>query len=661
MAQSLHPDFETTLPDTDYFFLGSGTLQAAIQWSRHPGATRLGLLIADPDQFARKWSTHLYHPEYGLSKTTPTLILDGVRYQPDETLQVVWYPDRLPGVTAMWQAGDVYVIERFVTSVEDPVLIREYTIGTDREFESIELEVALYANPALYDEFVGNDTMLGARGYESLLVRSFTSGVFHERTLRFPLERTEGMYQATIYYSLGDDPVLKPNRELLGKEVAYWEQCCARWTDANPSPLIHEIERVFSASAQGLRAAITMDGRFDASIWQYGYEWSGDASIACEAAVYSGQFEVARSVLANILTRLTISEGMAVESSRFRGGKDAELNNNGEILKACRTYLEWTGDRELIEAFYPRIQAIADYLLRPEYLNEETGLLMASRDIWERGEAMGILPGYDVSHQTFGILGLRDASWIAKQLDREDDRSRWSATAKRMRQSFLEHPTHSMIESGRIIKRRLLDGSIQTELTLANINSEFQKQFVPDGMPLASKGARIWEPDVSECFPICFGVVDPKSDVAKTTLDALDALWSQSWEGGGYGRYNVLSEPDSPGPWPFATMFMAAASLEAGNVMKAQRAINWLIERAGAGASWFEFYGDRPTPPLPPTGIVVWAWAQWITLVVKHLLVARVENDQLIITPRLGGFFGELRFRDSSVPIPNPASRGRLL
>ena len=71
----------------------------------------------------------------------------------------------------------------------------------------------------------------------------------------------------------------------------------------------------------GLRAAVADDGRFDASIWQYGYEWSGDASNVAEALVYSGQFEVARSVLENILTRLTIPEGMAMESSRFRGGQ----------------------------------------------------------------------------------------------------------------------------------------------------------------------------------------------------------------------------------------------------------------------------------------------------------------------------------------------------
>ncbi len=653
MPQSLHPDFKTTLPDTDYFFLGSGQIQAAIQWSRHPGATPLGLVLSDPTHFARKWSSHLFHPEYGLGKTMLTLILDGERYQPDENTKVVWFPGEIPGVTALWQAKNSFVIERFWTSIDEPVLVREITFESERQLTSAEVEIALFGNPALCSEFLGSSYGLSARGYDAVLVSTHAPGKFHERTLTVPLYQEGNVYRMAIMYSLGPDMPSVSLGQLTENETDYWRTTCLRWTEPHPHQLHHEIERLFTSSAMGLRAAVADDGRFDASIWQYGYEWSGDASNVAEALVYSGQFEVARCVLENILTRMTIPEGMAMESSRFRGGQDAELNNNGEILKACRTYLDWTGDREFIEVHYDRIAAIADYLLRPEFLHEETGMLVASRDIWERNAEVGILLGFDIAHQTFGILGLRDAANIAKAFSRMDDVERWTTAGKKMRQSFLEHPTHSMIENNRIIKRRLLDGSIQTELSIANIDKDFQKQFVPNGMPLATSGPKSWEPDISECFPIALGVIDPRSDVAKNTIEAMDLLWSQGWEDGGYGRYNVLSEPDSPGPWPLATMYVAAACLEAGDVERGQRAISWLIEKAGAGGSWFEFYGDRPTPPLPPTGILVWAWAQWITLVVKHLLGAQVKDDQLIIRPRLGGFSGELRFRDSSVPLPN--------
>ena len=35
------------------------------------------------------------------------------------------------------------------------------------------------------------------------------------------------------------------------------------------------------------------------------------------------------------------------------------------------------------------------------------------------------------------------------------------------------------------------------------------------------------------------------------------AKWNQAWTDGGYGRYHTSSEPDSPGPWPFASLFVA--------------------------------------------------------------------------------------------------------
>ena len=59
--------------------------------------------------------------------------------------------------------------------------------------------------------------------------------------------------------------------------------------------------------------------------------------------------------------------------------------------------------------------------------------------------------------------------------------------------------------------------------------------------------------------------VDPAGPVARKTLESLEELWNQRWTMGGYGRYHVSSEPDSPGPWPIASIFMARAYLEAGD------------------------------------------------------------------------------------------------
>ena len=81
----------------------------------------------------------------------------------------------------------------------------------------------------------------------------------------------------------------------------------------------------------------------------------------------------------------------------------------------------------------------------------------------------------------------------------------------------------------------------------------------------------------------------------------------------------------------------------------AMRAIDWLSHKARQGGSWFEFYGYRPTPPLPPTGIIVWGWAQFVTLVVKHILGAKPADGKLTFAPRLDGFTGQLRYKDELV------------
>jgi hypothetical protein len=46
-------------------------------------------------------------------------------------------------------------------------------------------------------------------------------------------------------------------------------------------------------------------------------------------------------------------------------------------------------------------------------------------------------------------------------------------------------------------------------------------------------------------LPIAFEFIDPKSALAQKRWH-LEALWNQRWNLGGYGRYHVTSEPDSP-------------------------------------------------------------------------------------------------------------------
>ena len=49
-----HPDIRTYLEGVDYFFIGNGLIQAAVQVCRSGEGTPLGLLIMNPDRFGPK-------------------------------------------------------------------------------------------------------------------------------------------------------------------------------------------------------------------------------------------------------------------------------------------------------------------------------------------------------------------------------------------------------------------------------------------------------------------------------------------------------------------------------------------------------------------------------------------------------------------------------
>ncbi|MEX2089603.1 MAG: hypothetical protein WEB62_07505, partial [Bacteroidota bacterium] len=199
-----------------------------------------------------------------------------------------------------------------------------------------------------------------------------------------------------------------------------------------------------------------------------------------------------------------------------------------------------------------------------------------------------------------------------------------------MKESFLRHPKFSLVDGGRFVKRRLATGEVQRTFEPPN------RQSMPKGMPLNVETTSYCDPDAANVLPIMLGVVDAKSPLATKTLESMEHLWNQRWTTGGYARYDVTSEPDSPGPWPFATMFIARSYFEAGNDEKVWRSLNWLLNvQGGKAGSWLEYYGDRPTPPLPPVGIVVWTWSEILMFFIHHMLGVRPNPRNLVVRPRL--------------------------
>ena len=383
----------------------------------------------------------------------------------------------------------------------------------------------------------------------------------------------------------------------------------------------------------GINSVISDHGMFDASIWQYGYEWGQDAAIVASACCYSGDFEVAESILLNILINLTNEEGRIAESSRFRDGELAELNANGAVLLALRDYVQATGDIALVEQNWQVIGDIASLLLQADNTHQ-SGLIHGRRDLWERLPWMGLQPGFDVATNTLCAEGLIAAAELATSVDSIQISHTWQKAGEMMRHAIIHHTSLSFVEDEKVIHRRLLDGSVQHDMIP---EAEYHdKRYVPY-LPneTTETTPHPCSPDSVSALPILYGIVDPVSELARTTLDHLhEHLWNPTGVGG-YGRSPLASDPDSPGPWPFVTAWMAETELKAGLTERAQETTEWLLKMAGRGGSWFEYYGERQSPPYPPVGIIVWGWAQYILLVVRGWMGIEFLENRLRIAPRL--------------------------
>jgi len=601
-----------------------------------------GLLLYRPGITTRVAGTLLYHPEQALARTAAVVIVDGLRYRPTfESLRVEWTEPVESGVIAVrWSAGALEVEEQF--TVEDETLVRSIRVranGATPAHCEIQVELALYANPLLFSRFTSGTHSLRASGYEAIALSTRPAGRTFERFI-------------TVSVPVGEAVVARYSVDRAGKreggntgEGGSSEHATAAFApQTSPDP----IARQCAIARTGLRAAVSSEGRFLASLMQYEFAWGLDAAMVASGAAMLGEGELAARVLRYTLDHLVNDAGMVAEADRFREGELAELNGNGALLRAVLDVAEWTRNFDLIGSRWDRITAVAEYLLRPEF-QHESGLLVNRRDFWERTPWMGVQRGAELGHQVFAVVGLRAAARLAGRFGTPEQQRRWSEAAAQIEEATLNSPTHRLVDSGFFIKRRGSDGAPQRNI--APDTGWFSADYAPYLPPESAEGSGPipWEPDAVTALPLVYGLVDPTSSTALDTLDRLEALWSPSL--GGYGRYNPAADIDSPGPWPFATMWVAAAQLEAGRIEDAARSIRWLLEVAAPGGAWPEFIGERATPPFPPVGIIVWAWAQWGVLTVRHMLGACIEGETLIVAPRIAGIALPLRVGNARLEI----------
>ncbi|MGH7491977.1 MAG: hypothetical protein ACREOO_06240 [bacterium] len=597
-----HPDVRTTLAGVNYFFLGNGYITAAIQVCTSGQGTPLGLLLMSPEVFGPKRNALSLDLQAGLTATMVQLHVRGeVFVALPSQVSASWQEQgHLPVVRVTWRSASYDICESFYCPDRSTSrLIRTISIkNTSPQTQTIRVQTGILADQ---------------------IKKDFTLAGSEEQTcfLEYRLA-PEGAAPTAVQLRWLEHTAPAPDAR------KYWQGVATVRSD---SPVLNHL---YQAARNQLHATIASSGRSDASFWQYNLEWARDQAMLVQGLTYSGQFERARTMLKRMLQELVTAEGDTVDSSRKRPAEEVELDQNGVLLHTMRTYVDWTGDLELAREHWPRIRAIANFPLKPVFRHPEVFLLHNQREFWERHSLFGIEDGMELMYQFYPSLGLNDAAYLARLLGCEQEARVWQASAESIKHAMLFDAKYALVDEGHFIKRRRLDGSIQTEAFLRDAAS------FPPGIPLRQPGPHYLNPDSSTALPIALEFVDPRGELAQNTLADLEQLWNLRWDMGGYGRYHVTSEQDSPGPWPFAALFIARAYFEAGNDEKVWRVLNWLMAVPGGKAgTWFEFYGPRPIPPCPQVGIIPWTWAEIIALFMHHMLGIRPEWQHLRLRPRL--------------------------
>jgi len=643
-AQRPHPDYQTTGPGLEYFFLGNGLITAVVQHCTVPSSgTSYGLYLMDPEHFARKSSTFLYHPESGVERTMVTVTVNEKLHSPTlASLDIHWeYPGEIPTVVATWRAGRCTVREELWCPIGVPALVRTVRVTNNGAAPvNVQAQAILYPNPMLFDEQFAFEEkgILEARGFLSLQLFSVDDALAHDRWVTSSIQGLgKGSEFSTTFVYRFDGSRKRFSKNQLSELRKKSSQA---WKSTSVLKAKGMLEHLFRTAKNGLHAAISSTGKMDSGIWQYNQEWVRDETAVVIGLVMSGQERLAKTLLERMMEKMVNDEGVTLESSRWRGFDLYELDQNGELLYAHWMYWRWTNDTSLLKKYWKKIVAVAEFPLRREFWDEESGLLKNTREYWERSAPFGVREGYELTYQLWPSIGLAKAAEIARIMKKASLAERWMSASEHIKHSMLSSPKFALIESGRFIKRRLSSGEVQSVFVVP------ERSAMPPGVPLATEEVCYCEPDTQEALPIALEFVSPDSGLARNTMMEIEKLWNQRWDFGGYSRYHVASEPDSPGPWPFPTMFVARAYLEMGDSEKVWRALRWMYDvQGGKAGTWLEHFGDRPVPPLPPTGAVPWAWAELIIFFVHHLLGVRPGESELVIRPRLLSGLKEVRAR----------------
>ncbi len=642
----------------EYFVLRSGRAKIIFQADRAdfgPAFTYMLFDAEDASQSTSKAGAFNCDKEAGFKSSALWVDLGGSSFSAfGQETDAHWADsDGVPGVEVAWWAGGLRVVERFTALTDATAFVR-----------TIELDGSSLAGDAAVNLrlFLPHGQ---CRGSESVLVqegRGYGSGLVSLSPHPIKIDPTHGCVEIGplavsprnkaalefLYFyqipSRGAEALLTVANFFLNRGVeAERQKTKATWTASSKVTTEDStLKDLYAKARLGLPGMIADDGTMDAGIFEYGRQWVRDTSMSALGALHAGHFELARKALERCLTKMINEEGATAIASQYDPPDREEFDQMGELVHALKSYRDWTGDDSLLREHQEKIIALIERPLLPRF-RDETGMTHNRREYWERE----FDDAYELAYQTYLVLGLRDAADVAPSLGAEKQAPRWREEADRIHRAMLSHPTRALVADGHLIKRRNVAGEVADVVRTG-------QGFRADVPFNCEKHNRLY-PDASMALPIALGIVNARSPLALKTLDELELLWNLRWTGGGYERYNSSSEPDTPGPWPFASCFVLRALHEAGLYDRSRRVLEWLnTVQGGRAGFWFE---EIPVlrSNTKACGIIPWTSGEVALFVVRHLLGVHFEASAAVIKPALypesPPISADLRFRNGRLKL----------
>jgi glucoamylase len=369
--------------------------------------------------------------------------------------------------------------------------------------------------------------------------------------------------------------------EWLAQTEAYWR---AYLQEAKPLALANErvqaiYERsllVFKLMSDQKTGCVIAAPEFDEAFTRcggYAYCWGRDAAYITTAFDKAGLTSLSRAFYRWAV--LAQDPDGSWQQRHYHDGRLApswglQIDEGGSILWGMHQHYLVTGDRAFLEEMWPAVERGATFLL--SFLDEETGLPLPSKDLWEEREAEHTYSAAAV----FG--GLTGAAAIARELGHASLADAWLKAAESikrgMEQNTVDERTQTFLRG---IKRSVSEAEYEEAVaqgkpvtTVTDDKGYVRRQLAQDDVK-----------DISLIgLSVPFQVFDPEDPRMVATADAIEQTCTAPVVGG-IRRY----EDDTyigGNPWILTTLWLAQYRILQGRLSEAKKHFTWAVEHATA-------------------------------------------------------------------------------